>query len=291
MQRVREDAMKMKIAEVFGHAVENLSDRAKADRKNKCCPFRNSPCTKSSKSDPIGVCSLSDGVHAAALCPVRFLERDRIFNDAARLAFGKDVSYGVFPEVRVLRIDADNGSGHSGKIGKVDFILGEIEGGQVVDFAAVEVQAVYFSGKEIRTPMRYFLKSGKLDEGGSERRPDFRSSAQKRLIPQLQLKVPIFRRWGKKFFVVVDSQFFNALPEFPHTTHPNSEITWLSYPIERKGKGYTMKAPSVIYSEWDEVRNAMREGTPSEPSEIVDELQSKLNGPASGRPRVLTVVE
>ena len=283
--------MNMKIAEVFGHAVENLSDAAIASRDRKHCPFRNSPCTKSSSMDPLGVCSLSDGVHAAALCPVRLQEGNRIFNDAARLAFGDAASYGVFPEVRILKIETANGNKRNRKIGKVDFIIGKIDGKDVIDFAALEVQTVYFSGSEIRTPMRYFLKNKKLDESNSERRPDFRSSAQKRLIPQLRLKVPVFRRWGKKFFVAVDSQFFDALPAFPHTTPANSEVTWLNYPIDKQGDAYRMKKASIIYSEWDEVQNSMREGQPPEPSEIIDELQSKLKGPEPGRPRVLTVTE
>ena len=110
--------MKMKISEVFGYAVEDLSDTARTARTDKRCPFKNSPCTKSSKSDPIGVCSLSDGTQAAALCPDRFLENDRIFNDAARLAFGEGATYGVFPEVRILKVEAEEEGAEVEKSGK-----------------------------------------------------------------------------------------------------------------------------------------------------------------------------
>ena len=167
-----------------------------------------------------------------------------------------------------------------------------IEADSVVDFAAVEVQAAYFSGGKIPPAMNYFLENEKLDERNSDRRPDFRSCAQKRLAPQLRIKVPVFRRWGKKFFVVVDAQFFDALPRFATTSPSNSEITWLSYPIRKVGNAYAMQEASVVYSEWDEVDNSLRgEGTPPEPSEIVDELQTKLNGPTSRRPKVLTVTQ
>ena len=277
----------MLISEVFGYGVDDLSDEAQATRRNRQCPFRNSDCTKSSKTDPIGICTLSDSVEAASLCPVRFVEGDRIFMDAARLAFGEGASFGIYPEIRILKIAAEHEGERDRKIGKVDFILGRIDGGTVVDFAAVEVQAAYFSGSEIRTPMNYFLEHGQLDIDNSDRRPDFRSSAQKRLVPQLQLKVPVFRRWGKKFFVVVDTQFFRALPTFSQTTQANSELTWLRYPIAKSGNSYTMQDVQVVYSEWDEVQNSLREGTPPEPSEIVDELQTKLDGPPSRRPRVL----
>ncbi len=277
----------MLISEVFGYDVDNHSDEAWQARERKWCPFRDSPCTKSSKTDPIGICSFSDGIEAASVCPVRFLEGDKIFTDAARLAFGNGAQFGVYPEIRILKIETPDGE-RDRKIGKVDFVLGNIEGGTVTDFAAVEVQAVYFSGGEIRSPLKYYLEHHSLDLPNSDRRPDFRSSAQKRLVPQLQLKVPVFRRWGKKFFVVTDTQFFRAMPSFGTTTPANSELTWLNYPIAKTEQGYRFGDVQVIYSEWDEVRNSLREGTPPDPSEIVEELQSKLAGPDSRKPRILS---
>lgn len=267
----------MIISEIFGHGVENQSELAWKDRGSKNCPFRDAPCTKSSIPDPIGICSLASGDEAAALCPVRFLENDRIFTDAAKIAFGDNSVFGVFPEVRILKIPGAAKSGGDRKIGKVDFLLGKIESGHVVDFCAVEVQSVYFSGGAIRPALSHFLKNRKLDLTISERRPDFRSSAQKRLMPQLQLKVPVFRRWGKKFFVVVDTQFFGELPNFGGTIAANSELTWLNYPIQKADSGnFKLMAPEVIYSEWDEVKNALREGVAPDPSEIISELEAKL---------------
>lgn len=277
----------MLISEVFGYGVDNLSDEAKGARIARFCRFRASPCTKSNKKDPLGVCSLSDGSFAASLCPVRFLEGSRIFVDAARIAFGPGVEVGLFPEVRVLKVEAE-AEKRDRKIGKVDFLLGLIRDSKIIDFAALEVQAVYFSGGEIRTPMRNFIESGILDHRISDRRPDFRSSAQKRLIPQLQLKVPVFRRWGKKFFVVVDTQFLGALPKFPTTTEANSEVTWLSYPIQKSGNDYQMQECQVVFSQWDDVQNALREGTAPDPSEILSELQAKLAWPVSRRPKVIS---
>ena len=265
----------MRISEVFGFGTDNVSDDAWASRQAKLCPFRGSPCTKASKTNPIGICSLSDGTEAAALCPVRFLENDLIFRDAARLAFGEGVTFGIFPEIRILKIEGEGTEGDR-KIGKVDFLLGHIVAGQVVDFAAVEVQASYFSGTETRSPLDFYMTNGVLDLLNSDRRPDFRSSAQKRLVPQLQLKVPVFMRWGKKFFVVVDSQFFNALPSFRSTTSSNSEVTWLSYPIRKSGTNYSLSPANVVFSEWDSVKEALREGNPPEKAEIIAELQLKL---------------
>ena len=132
--------------------------------------------------------------------------------DAAHLAFGEHVRFGIFPEVRILKIEADIAGERDRKIGKVDYLLGKIDNGTVVDFAAVEVQAVYFSGGEIRSPLRYYMENQKLDLANSDRRPDFRSSAQKRLVPQLQLKIPFFRRWAKKFFFCRGHAVFRSAP-------------------------------------------------------------------------------
>lgn len=266
----------MNISEIFGHGISDHSEQAWADRKARLCRFRDGPCNKSSNTDPIGICSVSDGLEAASLCPVRFLEGGRIFRDAARIAFGIDASFAIFPEIRILQVPDPKKSGRMKKIGKVDFVLGKVDQGTVTDFCAVEVQAAYFSGTETRSALNHFMANrnfGKLD---TFRRPDFRSSAQKRLIPQLQLKVPVFRRWGKKFFVVVDSQFFRSLPEFRTTTPANSELTWLVYPLARDGDVYQMMNVQPAYTEWADVETSLREGRAPDPSEILSELQLKF---------------
>lgn len=282
----------MLISEVFGTGVEDTSSGAKRLRTRKWCPFLDRGCAKVKKADPLGVCSHSDGREAVVTCPNRFLERDLVFCETARLAFGDGAQFGVFPEVRILKIPAKNEGARDKKIGKVDFILGKIENETVVDFAALEVQATYISGDSIRPAFRHFLETGMLDPENADRRPDFRSSAQKRLVPQLQLKIPVFRRWGKKFFVAVDSQFFAAMPDFDSTTQANSELTWMVYPFTKKGPNYEMGNAKVVFSEWDDVRNTLREGVPPDPRDIVGELQTKLDvakrSNRARKPRILT---
>lgn len=278
----------MLISEIFGRSVADTSSEAAAIRKAKQCPFRGTKCSKSSKSDPLGICSFSDGNEAAAVCPVRFLENDRIFKDAAKIAFGLGCTFSIFPEVKILRVFA-NDSIQAKKIGKVDFLIGKIENETVTDFAALEVQASYFSGKTIRPAFNYFLHNNRLDKKDSDRRPDFRSSAQKRLMPQLQLKVPVFRRWGKKFFVVVDTQFFGSMPVFKKSSLSNSEIIWLSYPIVSNGTAYTMNSPTVVGAHWDDVVTSLREGVAPETREIFEELQAKFTAKGAQRPRTITV--
>jgi hypothetical protein len=80
-------------------------------------------------------------------------------------------------------------------------------------WAALEIQAVYFSGATMGAEfhlLRHHEATGVPFPAG-HRRPDYRSSGPKRLMPQLQIKVPSLRRWGKKMAVVVDEGFFGAL--------------------------------------------------------------------------------
>jgi len=267
--------MLLKIGEVFGHSVDNFSATANADRSAKNCPFRKARCNKGNNADPLGICSFSDGAAATVVCPARFQESLRLFADAGRLAFGPDRKVAAIPEIRVLRVEVPGKPPR--RIGKIDYMLAALdEKGTAVDFAALEVQAVYISGKSIRPAFDHFLEKKALPSF-AERRPDFRSSAQKRLMPQLSLKVPVFRRWGKKFFVAVDQTFFDALPAMQTVDHiENSEVTWLVYPFKKYGKLFEMGTPKAVFTLWDEVVAALREGSAPKPGEMLAELQANI---------------
>jgi hypothetical protein len=257
----------MRLGEVFGTRPSDLSPVARKIRKSKYCPFRGSACTKSRKRDPLGVCSLADGDELTITCPVRFQHDRKIFIDCAEVAFGEGTDFAILPEYKLLEVCRDDAKVK--KIGKIDFLVGRITNGQVTDFCALEVQSVYTSGGGVEDAFKRYLKDDK-SELGNELGVDYRSSAQKRLFPQLALKVPVFRRWGKKFFVAIDRQFFEFLPSFPTVSEGNSEITWLPYDFRYSGNDVEMTLCSKHYSEWDAVSNALREGKPPEhPNEVI----------------------
>lgn len=195
-----------------------------------------------------------------------------MFQDAGSLAFGSSSpGISVSREIRILKAGPDSNK----RIGKVDYVIGRLDDmGKCTDFAALEVQSVYITGTSVRPAFQRFLKDGVIAPD-SARRPDARSSAQKRLMPQLSLKVPVFRRWGKKFFVAVDQWFFEQLPPFAETDSiDNSEVTWLVYPFGRPGpaRSYSMGVPRVVYSHWSAVEEALREGVAPRPDEILEIL-------------------
>ena len=262
----------LQVAEIFGHPYDNRTKAAGQCRAHKRCPFRDAPCTKDNKRDPLRICSLSDGDRLAVLCPARFVEDDRVFVDAGRVAFGPDARIIAVPEVSVLRAGRDA----KRKVGKVDYLITRLDDNdRPIDFAALEVQAVYFSGASIRPILSHYLENGELPKGAT-RRPDWRSSAQKRLMPQLSLKIPLFRRWGKKVFVAVDSRFYDALPPMRTVDSvANSEVTWLVYPFARCSQSYQIGSADPVYTTWDDVLTALREGDAPSPDELLDDVERK----------------
>src|SRR5262249_46565048 len=99
------------------------------------------------------------------------------------------------------------------------------------------------------------------------------------LIYQLNLKVPVFRRWGKKFFVAVDRQFFDALPKMKAVADiENSEVTWVLYDFRRRDEvmGFKMSPAEFYFTEWADVEVALREGVPPKQQEILDDVYAAM---------------
>lgn len=205
------------------------------------------------------------------VCPVRFIQENRMFEDVARAAFGSGKKIAVRPELRILR--KENGK----KAGKVDYILAALGAdGKPDDFCALEVQSVYVQGESYFPMFHKFLATGIPP---TENRVMDWLSSRKRLIYQLNLKVPVFRRWGKKFFVAVDRQFFDALPKMKRVPDiENSEVTWVIYDFKRRDEGarFTMSDPDFYCTEWADVEVALREGTPPKPQEILDDVYAAM---------------
>lgn len=95
--------------------------------------------------------------------------------------------------------------------GRIDLVL---SGNSAASkWFGLEIQAVYFSGEGMRDDFRLLLHDAEEPPPmpTSVRRPDWRSSSAKRLMPQLEVKAPTLRRWGTKLAVAVDVSFFDAI--------------------------------------------------------------------------------
>ena len=219
----------------FGH----LKDSPKPE-----CPFRGGACSKKG-----GVCSLRQYVQrpdgsvapaegeAGALrttCPYRFYEDDRLLPWLGERLLGHPAPK-VVKEVGFLKPLPTIGQGMHGdhqqrkEIGRIDMVLVRPDSGPQLDWCAVEMQAVYFSGDSMSREFRFLAdyRGADIPFPVGKRRPDYRSSGPKRLLPQLQIKVRDISRWGKRMAVVVDRSFFHALARMHFEDDiSNADIAW-----------------------------------------------------------------
>lgn len=222
-------------------ALKKLLD--KQEQHEKPCPFRTDishpTCTK-----PGGVCSLrlytdAHGQFEAvtgergmvrALCPYRFHQGNIAFRHIGEslLQDSNPIQAG---EVGFLESTGNLDSAPGEDVGRIDMIL--VAGNRPADaemkWCAVEVQAVYFSGREMAIEFRDIIeREGEPSMPVEGRRPDYRSSGPKRLMPQLQIKVPTLRRWGKKMAILVDYAFFLSMGEMKQVEAiSNCDVVWV----------------------------------------------------------------
>lgn len=229
------------IGEWYGHSYLALSQTQRRGYATTTgshpCPFRinGGRCTKKggvcsfrlyqdADGDAVPIGGPEDGLRV--LCPRRFEEDMTIFEWVGETILGTSTPE-IATEIGFLR--AEDGNAH---VGRIDMVLANRPtGAATLDWCALEIQAVYFSGRSMGLEFRNILKH----EGdqppfpGHTRRPDYRSSGPKRLMPQLQIKVPTLRRWGKKMAVVVDRHFFNSLGRMEEVDDLSSgDIAWFT---------------------------------------------------------------
>jgi hypothetical protein len=228
---------KQPLAEVFGFPTHDLSEQAERYRRLKLCPFNNivPNCTKDKANDPLGVCSIyqtetaNEQSDVIITCPIRFRQDWVIAEQAASFFFGDSIAWTSLSEVRLK-----DKTGQSA--GNIDLVLVAYDDrGQVIDFGALEVQAVYISGN-VRKPFDYYMSDravrwnmdwSKLADYYP--RPDFLSSSRKRLAPQLIYKGSILKVWHKKQAVALQRSFYETLPPLPEVDPAHAEIAWFLY--------------------------------------------------------------
>ncbi|MFH1560111.1 MAG: NotI family restriction endonuclease [Chloroflexota bacterium] len=268
------------LAEVFGFPVSNVSEQAKRYRDNRLCPFNNRvpSCTKDKASDPLGVCSIFDDGEIAVTCPIRFRQDWIIAEDAASFFFPSGTSWTSLTEVRLN--DRDGKSA-----GNIDVVLVSYnERGRVLEFGALEVQAVYISGN-VRRPFEYYMEdpSSRQDMVWKGRqyypRADYLSSSRKRLAPQLIFKGGILNAWERKIAVAMDKNLFQTLPKLEETTREEAEVAWLVYDLQPNPATteYTLSRHQILYTSFETALTQISRPDPGNESEFIERLQTKLD--------------
>jgi len=179
------------------------------------------------------------------------------------------------PDAKESETNSDDDS--TDFIGRIDNVL--IHPNRTpMDWCALEIQAVYFSGKSMNKEFSDIAKSdGAVRFPTVHRRPDWRSSGPKRLLPQLQTKVPTISKWGKKMAVVIDRPFFEQLVGLERERHlSNSEIAWFVVEYKESVTGWTLALSDVVYTTLDTSVKALTGGVPLSKEAFEAQLRQKL---------------
>jgi hypothetical protein len=202
--------------ELYGLDFANLpADRiralANAPFKSQLCPFRGGGFKCNKKG---GVCSLRQfsktggsvapvaAVSVVATCPCRFYDSGTVLAWAGRTLLDAKSPI-ILTELPFLKATSEADACNVSTVGKIDMVLVHPDT-TILRWCALEIQAVYFSGASMSKDFNVMKKwqGGGIPFPQGFRHPDFRSSGPKRLMPQLQIKVPTISRWGKKMAVV-----------------------------------------------------------------------------------------
>jgi hypothetical protein len=257
------------------------------------CPFRTDTA-HATCSKPGGVCSIrlfreeqgrvspieGERGRVRALCPWRF-HQDRIaFKKVGeRLLADPDPIHAG--EVGFLESTGNLDSDPGEDVGRIDMILVKSTSsvGGPLEWVAVEVQAVYFSGKRMEIEFDHLRKTqGKLSMAQVKRRPDYRSSGVKRLMPQLQTKVPTLRRWGKKMAVVVDAPFFHSMGAMSRENHvSNADIVWflVDFVEDAAGGPFRLEVVEVFYTTLESATLGLTGGVPLSQEQFEKRIKAK----------------
>lgn len=270
------------LAEVFGHLVFDQSASANRYRSRRLCPFNNKVpnCTKDKAKNPLGVCSiLHDGVPAIT-CPIRFREDWLITDDAASFFFPESSTWSSLTEVRL-----NDANGKSA--GNIDVVLVSYdESGKVLDFGALEIQAVYISGN-VRDPFEYYMKDPKdranMDWTNQPNypRPDYLSSSRKRLVPQLLFKGGILHSWQRKSAVALNKSFFDTLPRLTKVPKSKADIAWLIYDLElisvNGQEKFKLTKIDEVFTEFEPALLSITKPVPGKVDDFICLLQERLD--------------
>ena len=292
-----------KLTEEERHQLANIA-LGKGRKTNIPCAFR-SPDGESNCAKKGGVCSLrlyeraDDGsVHPVAgeegdlraVCPHRFKQDGIIYGVIGKTILGT-TSPRVVDEVRFLQryrseepcapdtdVSTDDGGADDAlakeDVGNIDNVLVHPDISSL-RWCALEIQAVYFSGKGMTSLFRSIQehRGNDLPFPDAVRRPDYRSSGPKRLMPQLQIKVPTLRRWGKKMAVVVDAAFFRNLGRLETVNDlSNCDIAWFIIHFDETGPVARIKLGRPVMQTMERAVEGLTGGVPV----TLDEFESKL---------------
>lgn len=299
------------IGEWYGRAFEDIDPIKRAIRAKEeyeadailpeKCPFQHAAkCNKKGgvcslrRYDQVGGGPVTGAGPIVTTCPNRFLEANVIYKWVSRTLLETDdpvilSEIGFLDRLRPETNDAEMGDDGEDKrdfIGRIDNVLVHPTK-TPMDWCALEIQAVYFSGKSMRNEFKMLSgwEGNEMPFPAAQRRPDWRSSGPKRLLPQLQTKVPTIRTWGKKMAVVIDEAFFESLEGLKTEKYPsNAEIVWFIVGYDKRPGGWKLVPRKAVFTKLDASVESLTGGVPLSRERFEGQLREKLSVVAPAHP-------
>lgn len=289
--RAKKPVLRYGVGELYGLDFASLpADRiralANAPFKSQPCPFRGGVFMCNKKG---GVCSLRqfsktdesvvpvDGASIVATCPWRFYDSGTVLSWAGRTLLDAKSPI-MLTELPFLKATSEATASDVSTVGKIDMVLVHPDT-STLRWCALEIQAVYFSGasmsKDFNVMKKWHGEGIPFPQGF--RHPDFRSSGPKRLMPQLQTKVPTISRWGKKMAVVVDLPFWESLGSITEVDHvSNCDIAWFVMKYWHDGTRFCLEPDTLHLTTLDRAVEGLTGGKPTSLSDFEKTLRAKL---------------
>jgi hypothetical protein len=185
-------------SEFFGFPPENNSKEAAETRKNYYCPWLRQQCIKKSRllEHPLGVCSVLHVGKPHVICPERIADAE-ILDWIAQKVLGKQTGYYLLKEVSL------------GRIGKLDFVVVEMENDSISKFFGIERVALDTTNTgQIVNAVDDFFK-GEMKE--SYNYGINWKNVIKRTIPQIIAKGDVFEAWNAYIVWIVQDVLYDYL--------------------------------------------------------------------------------
>ena len=197
------------IAELFGHAPDDLTEECRSLWTLNACPFTEAPCTKTNhdKSIVYGACSVKGmSGDEVIICPNRlYADNYNVIRSVSHDAFGSDTPFCTYGEYIRRRKQAGpvvvalgQRSGKEVGLGKqlsIDWVLALIVDGQLADYAGLEVQSMDITGNYRENWQSYKeLPSSQGRKISPSQHGINWANVHKRLIPQLIRKGSVFAK-------------------------------------------------------------------------------------------------
>jgi len=241
-------------AEVFGFLTSDSSPEALAARARYWCPFVDERCNKQSRliAYPMGVCSVEYNGEAIAVCPRRFLQQKRVFENIADRYFGTRNDLILFSEVGLPTI------------GTFDYVMVKHRplSSEIEDFIAIEFQTGQTTGTgKLVQALQDVIKG----EDISDRTYAFGMNTYdvwKRSFTQILNKGVVMEAWSKKIFWVVQAQLFQYLVNRYHLTNMDTSLAhstvFALYDLQVQGNQLYLRAREVRSVSVDSLFKAFR---------------------------------